>query len=37
MVVSALLEQAFTAFTERFGDFKPSEHKPLGAAIAETV
>ena len=37
VVVSAPLEQAFTAFTERFGDFKPPEHNLLAAAIAETV
>ena len=37
VVVSAPVEQAFTAFTERFGDFKPPEHNLLGAAIAETV
>jgi hypothetical protein len=28
---------AFAVFTERFGDFKPSKHNLLGAAIAETV
>ena len=37
VVVSAPAEQAFTAFTERFGDFKPPEHNLLAAAIAETV
>ena len=37
VVVNAPVEQAFTAFTERFGDFKPPEHNLLGAAIAETV
>ena len=37
MVVNAPVEQAFTAFTERFGDFKPPEHNLLAAAIAETV
>jgi uncharacterized protein YndB with AHSA1/START domain len=37
VVVSAPVEQAFTAFTERFGDFKPPEHNLLAAAIAETV
>src|SRR3984885_13445749 len=37
VVVNAPPEQAFTAFTERFGDFKPPEHNLLGAAIAETV
>ena len=37
VVVNAPAEQAFTAFTERFGDFKPPEHNLLGVAIAETV
>ena len=37
MVVNAPVEQAFTVFTERFGDFKPPEHNLLAAAIAETV
>ena len=37
VVVAAPVEQAFTAFTERFGDFKPPEHNLLAAAIAETV
>src|SRR6266566_7842566 len=37
VVVNAPVEQAFTVFTERFGDFKPPEHNLLGAAIAETV
>ena len=37
VVVNAPAEQAFTAFTERFGDFKPPEHNLLAAAIAETV
>jgi uncharacterized protein YndB with AHSA1/START domain len=36
-VVNAPAEQAFTAFTGRFGDFKPPEHNLLAAAIAETV
>ena len=31
IVVEAPIEQAFTAFTERFGDFKPPEHNLLGA------
>jgi len=34
VVVNAPAEQAFTAFTERFGDFKPPEHNLLAAAIA---
>ncbi len=37
VVVNTPVEQAFTAFTERFGDFKPPEHNLLAAAIAETV
>ena len=37
VVVNAPAEQAFRAFTERFGDFKPPEHNLLAAAIAETV
>ncbi len=37
IVVEAPVEQAFTVFTERFGDFKPPEHNMLGVAIAETV
>jgi uncharacterized protein YndB with AHSA1/START domain len=37
IVVGAPIEQAFTVFTERFGDFKPPEHNMLGAPIAETV
>ena len=37
VVVAAPVEQAFAAFTERFGDFKPKEHNMLGSPIAETV
>ena len=37
VVVNAPAEQAFTVFTERFGDFEPPEHNLLAAAIAETV
>ncbi|HEX3783505.1 MAG TPA: SRPBCC family protein [Pseudonocardiaceae bacterium] len=37
IVVDAAIAQAFTAFTERFGDFKPPEHNLLDAPIAETV
>ena len=37
IVVEAPIEQAFTVFTERFGDFKPPEHNLLGVPIAETV
>lgn len=37
VVVNAAIMQAFMAFTERFGDFKPPEHNLLHAPIAETV
>lgn len=37
VVVDAPIERAFAVFTERFGDFKPSEHNLLGVPIAETV
>ncbi|MEU1359725.1 hypothetical protein ABZ356_07770 [Micromonospora zamorensis] len=37
IVVKAPIEQAFTVFTERFGDFKPREHNLLQVPIAETV
>ena len=37
VVVNTAITQAFTAFTERFGDFKPPEHNLLQAPIAETV
>ena len=37
VVVNAPVEQAFTAFTQRFGEFKPPEHNLLAAPIAETV
>ena len=37
VVVNASLAQAFTTFTERFGDFKPAEHNLLKAPIVETV
>ena len=37
VVVNAPVEQAFTAFTERFGDFKPREHNLMAVPIAETV
>ncbi len=37
IVVEAPIEQAFVAFTDRFGDFKPPEHNLLSAPIAETV
>ena len=35
--VNAPLEEAFTVFTDRFGDFKPPEHNLMSAPIAETV
>ena len=37
IVVEAPIEEAFTVFTERFGDFKPPEHTLLRVPIAETV
>ena len=37
IVVNAPIDKAFTAFTERFGDFKPREHNMLRVPIAETV
>jgi uncharacterized protein YndB with AHSA1/START domain len=37
IVVTAPIERAFTAFTARFGDFKPAEHNLLAVPIAETV
>lgn len=37
IVVNTSVEQAFTVFTARFGDFKPRGHNLLGVAIAETV
>src|SRR4051794_28298748 len=37
ITVAAPIEQAFTVFTERFGDFKPPEHNLLKVPIAETV
>jgi uncharacterized protein YndB with AHSA1/START domain len=36
VIVDVPVERAFTAFVERFGDFKPKEHNLLGAPIAET-
>jgi uncharacterized protein YndB with AHSA1/START domain len=36
IVVAASVDQAFTVFTGRFGDFKPPEHNLLAAPIAET-
>jgi uncharacterized protein YndB with AHSA1/START domain len=37
IVVNAPIQDAFTTFTARFGDFKPAEHNLLAAPIAETV
>jgi uncharacterized protein YndB with AHSA1/START domain len=37
IVVAAPIDEAFSVFTERFGDFKPPEHNLLAAPIAETV
>jgi uncharacterized protein YndB with AHSA1/START domain len=37
VVVNAPITEAFTVFTERFGEFKPREHNLLHAPIAETV
>jgi len=37
VVVEAPIEQAFTVFTQRFGDFKPREHNLLSVPITETV
>ncbi|WP_037364042.1 SRPBCC family protein [Nakamurella lactea] len=37
VVVEAPIEQAFSVFTERFGDFKPREHNLLRSPITETV
>jgi uncharacterized protein YndB with AHSA1/START domain len=37
VVVPVGTEEAFSAFTQRFGDFKPREHNLLGSPIVETV
>ncbi|GAA5164146.1 SRPBCC family protein [Pseudonocardia eucalypti] len=37
VVVNVGIKEAFTAFTERFGEFKPPEHNLLGAPITETM
>ena len=37
IVVEAPLEQAFSVFTDRFGDFKPPEHNLLSSPITRTV
>ena len=36
VVVDASIAEAFAAFVDRFGDFKPPEHNLLDADIAET-
>ncbi len=37
VVVDAPIDEAFTTFIGRFGDFKPREHNMLAAPIAETI
>jgi uncharacterized protein YndB with AHSA1/START domain len=37
IVVEVPVNEAFAAFTERLGDFKPPEHNLLAVPIAETV
>lgn len=37
VVVPVPPDEAFAAFTERIGEFKPPEHNMLGVPIAETV
>jgi uncharacterized protein YndB with AHSA1/START domain len=37
VVVDAPVDQAFAAFVERFGEFKPKEHNLLGAPITTTT
>jgi uncharacterized protein YndB with AHSA1/START domain len=37
VTVEVPIEEAFTVFTERFGDFKPPEHNLLSTPIAQTV
>jgi len=37
IVVDTSIHEAFTVFTERFGDFKPREHNLMKTPIAETV
>ncbi len=37
IAVDAPIDEAFTVFTERFGDFKPPEHNLLSVPIVETV
>ena len=37
VVVAVPVAQAFSVFTDRFGDFKPAEHNLLAVPIAETV
>jgi uncharacterized protein YndB with AHSA1/START domain len=37
IVVNAPIDRAFTAFTERFGEFKPPEHTLLDVPVTATV
>ena len=37
IVVDAPIDQAFTVFTDRFGDFKPPEHNLMASPITETI
>lgn len=37
IVVDVPIEEAFSVFTQRFGEIKPAEHNLLAAPIAETV
>jgi uncharacterized protein YndB with AHSA1/START domain len=37
IVVDAPVDRAFTVFTDRFGDIKPSEHNLLGVPTVETT
>jgi uncharacterized protein YndB with AHSA1/START domain len=37
VVVDVPVDQAFSAFTERIGDFKPPEHNLLSVPITETI
>jgi uncharacterized protein YndB with AHSA1/START domain len=37
IVVDVSVEEAFSAFTRRFGEIKPAEHNLLASPVAETV
>src|SRR5215204_5713171 len=37
IVVDASVDQAFSTFVERFGDFKPKEHNLLAAPLTTTT